>query len=67
MNGILIDFGPKPIKICDWCGHPFNATNPRHIKSIDCPLHEPAHWKYYRRQEQLEIDKAIEADAFPNK
>ena len=52
----------RPVEICQWCGYPFNASSPRHIKAIDCPKHRPT---YYERpkltaEDERELDKDIE-------
>lgn len=51
---ILIDFDRPVGRPCQWCGYPFSDDRYYHIRSIDCPKHEPAHWKFYRTQAERE-------------
>lgn len=61
---ILFDFA-RPIKICQWCGYPFTGMRKyRHIDWLDCPEHMPGWWKH---KEELNIDKANDTQAFPDK
>lgn len=60
---ILFDFDRPIDRPCQWCGYPFDASTPRHIKSTDCPIHEPPEWKYARRHaEELAVDQMIVAE-----
>lgn len=63
----LFDFDRPVGRPCQKCGYPFSNRDYYPMKSIDCPEHMPAHWKFHERKAyeqalQAQLDDLVEND-----